>query len=329
VRLARDGFAHVPRLAGALTYRSRTGRSPAAIVMLQAFVPNDGNGWEEARAQVSAFFDVAATAIRAGEAPPSVASRQLVPYLASAELLGRRTAELHVALARQTDEAFAPEPLTDEERVTLATSMRQRADQVRTIVDQHRTAWPAEPARLGDDLLDAWTAILRPIEALAVTPVSVSKIRVHGDYHLGQVLRAGGDYVIVDFEGEPMRSLDERRQKQVALKDVAGMLRSLSYAVYGDLERAARDRGTDAARLEPWAWRWQRWTSAAFLDRYRRAAGAGAFLPADDATIHLMLDAFLVERALYEVEYELNSRPDWLSVPLWGLWRMSSPRESP
>jgi trehalose synthase-fused probable maltokinase len=331
IRLAEAGFAHVPRLAGALTYRS-DGGDAAAVVMVQAYVPNQGNGWEEAQQVVAAFFERAAAEVAGGRQPPplpapgagpSPAVRDLIPYLSSAELIGRRTAQLHVALAGRPDEAFVPEPITDAERTHLAAEMTTRGREALALLDEQRAALPAEATDLAHRVLAAGAAILRPFDALARTPVAVSRIRVHGDYHLGQVLRSGGDYVIVDFEGEPMRPLAERRRKQIALKDVAGLLRSIDYAIYGGLADLARAGRADAARLEPWAWMWQQWTSAAFLDGYRRAAGDAAFLPATEAGFTVALDAFLADRALYELVYELNSRPDWVTVPLWGLKHLS------
>jgi trehalose synthase-fused probable maltokinase len=283
---------------------------------------------------VAQFFERAAAAAASGRrpppapdaaAPPSPAMLELIPDLPSAELLGRRTAELHQALAGRTDAAFVPEPVTAAERARMSAEMIARGREALAILAQHRARLPAAATALADDVLADQPRLFRPFAALAETPMDVARIRVHGDYHLGQVLCTGGDYVIVDFEGEPMRPLAERRRKQMALKDVAGMLRSLDYAVYGGLADRVAAGSADVARLEPWAWAWQQWTSAAFLGGYRRAAGAAPFVPASDAAFAVVLDAFLADRALYELVYELNSRPAWVTVPLWGLRHLPAP----
>jgi maltose alpha-D-glucosyltransferase/alpha-amylase len=145
--------------------------------------------------------------------------------------------------------------------------------------------------------------------------VDAVRTRVHGDFHLGQVLWSEGDFYILDFEGEPARSLDERRRKASPLKDVAGMLRSFSYAAYAGLFIRAAGRPDEVERLEPWARTWSRWAGAAFLKGYLAVAG--------DAPLAL-LDLFLIEKALYELNYELNNRPDWVRIPLRGLSELVS-----
>ena len=145
------------------------------------------------------------------------------------------------------------------------------------------------------------------------------RIRIHGDYHLGQVLWAEGVFYILDFEGEPARPLDERRRKESPLKDVAGMLRSFSYAAHAALFAHSAGRAGQYERTMPWARVWERWTSAAFLKGYLAGAGAAPFLPADRVERAARLDLFLLDKALYELNYELNSRPDWARIPLHGL----------
>jgi 1,4-alpha-glucan branching enzyme len=145
------------------------------------------------------------------------------------------------------------------------------------------------------------------------------KTRVHGDYHLGQVLRADDDYVILDFEGEPARSVEERREKQSPLKDVVGMLRSFDYAAYAALFEYCKSRPEDFDQLEPWARLWQTWTSAAFWREYRAVSGKAPYLPDDPAALNLLLEAYTLDKVLYELLYELNNRPDWVGIPLQGI----------
>jgi maltose alpha-D-glucosyltransferase/alpha-amylase len=145
---------------------------------------------------------------------------------------------------------------------------------------------------------------------------------VHGDYHLGQVLYTGRDFVIIDFEGEPSRSIGARRIKRTPLRDVAGMLRSFDYAAHTSLlgrHRGGPVRPEDVATLAPWARYWTQWVSAAFLRAYLATLGPGALLPRDPRDLRVLLDAHLLEKALYELGYELNNRPDWVGIPLSGI----------
>ena len=164
------------------------------------------------------------------------------------------------------------------------------------------------------------------LESLVLEPpdlgspaLASGKIRCHGDYHLGQVLWMDGDFVVLDFEGEPTRTIEERRAKQSPLKDVAGMLRSFDYAAYAGLFAFTKDRPNDFARLAPWAERWREAVSAAFLQEYRKTAGRTAFLPDKPEVFSALLDAFILNKALYELVYELNNRPDWVRIPLQGI----------
>jgi maltose alpha-D-glucosyltransferase/alpha-amylase len=150
------------------------------------------------------------------------------------------------------------------------------------------------------------------------------RTRVHGDYHLGQVLRARADFVILDFEGEPARSLTERRQKQLPLKDVAGMLRSFHYAAFSALAKHTTRRPEDYQRMEPWATSWVSAVGEIFLRTYREVAGASPMIPADASDFQVVLDAYLLDKALYELGYELNNRPDWVHIPLSGILSLLS-----
>jgi len=151
------------------------------------------------------------------------------------------------------------------------------------------------------------------------------RLRVHGDYHLGQVLHTGKDFLIIDFEGEPARSLSERRLKRTPIRDVAGMLRSFNYAafaaLYHQLEKGAIHPEA-AGRLEPWARFWSYWVSVIFLGAYLGRARSGQFLPASDAELKILLEVNLLNKATYELGYELNNRPTWLKIPLEGILQL-------
>ena len=169
-------------------------------------------------------------------------------------------------------------------------------------------------------MLQLEAAATGPWRHFAETPIQVAKIRCHGDFHLGQVLVTDHDFVILDFEGEPARPLVERLEKQGALRDVAGMIRSLHYASCSAIHAAKHRAPTaDAGPIESWANAWYFWTSVAFLAAYRKTAAGSVFLPSAGSEIQRLLDAYLLEKALYELRYELNHRPDWVALPLQAL----------
>jgi maltose alpha-D-glucosyltransferase/alpha-amylase len=178
---------------------------------------------------------------------------------------------------------------------------------------------PPDVAERAGELLLARERLLGELRTAAPIEFAISKIRVHGDYHLGQVLWAEGDFYILDFEGEPARALEVRREKQSPLRDVAGMVRSFSYAAFAALFAHASARPAEFARTEPWARIWQTWATAAFLRGYFRRAEGAMFLPVESSHRAALLRFFMLEKALYELNYELINRPDWVRIPLWGI----------
>jgi maltose alpha-D-glucosyltransferase/alpha-amylase len=333
--LTSRGFSRVPPLLGAMSYMR--GGEAASVLMLQRFVPNQGNAWDVTIEEVGRFFDRVRTLpamsadrdaardwLRRGDLPANVA--QVVgPYLATAETLGRRTGELHVALAAPSgDPRFEMEPYTHADLAATATRMREHAlEQLRLLeeamprLDERRRQLAADVLENRDDLTDPFHAITR-------LRSGAGRIRCHGDYHLGQVLVAEADVVILDFEGEPARPIAERREKCSALRDVAGMMRSFSYAALTGLTAGTQTRPEDVERLAPWAQMWETWVSAAFLRGYLTVSAGASFLPRDPDDFDALLHAFIVEKALYELGYELNNRPDWVHIPLTGLLTLRS-----
>ena len=248
---------------------------------------------------------------------PQLATESFGAYLDLARLMGRRTAELHAALGSEKDDPrFAPEPFTALYQRSLYQSMRTLTQGVfRTLRSKVRDIPQAvQVLDLQGTIEERFRRVLQPkLEAL--------RIRCHGDYHLGQVLYTGRDFVIIDFEGEPARPLSERRIKRSPLTDVAGMIRSFHYAAYTAL--MAQTGGAipvdNPALLEPWALFWYWWVSAAFLQSYLEVAGAAAFLPPSREDLQTLLDLFLLEKALYELGYEVNNRPQWVRIPIEGV----------
>lgn len=247
-------------------------------------------------------------------------------FLLLMQRLGQRTGELHRALAKTTgDPAFDPEPVTPSDLDRWATGIRsdfdRTAQNLRRYRDRETTG--AEPETPLHALLEQVFA-LRPhiearIDALRNLPASLIKTRHHGDYHLGQVLVVENDFVIIDFEGEPGRPMSEQHGKHLALRDVAGLLRSFDYAAQTALRQVTADRPHDYARLKPAADTWKDLTGSTFLEGYERAVENCPIYPADPETGRTLIGLFMLEKALYEILYELNNRPDWLTIPLRGL----------
>jgi maltose alpha-D-glucosyltransferase/alpha-amylase len=302
--------------------------------MLQGLVANEGDGWKWTIEELDRYFETSAplsfpenASAELGDplelsdhSVSQVARDHLGIYLDAASTLGRRTAELHLALAAPSDDpAFAPEPLTSENFQTVLSDFHQQASRVLDVLKERVPFLPDEVVEIAATVLSRRRRILDYFGALKSTSFRTQRIRIHGDYHLGQVLRVKTDFVILDFEGEPARPLEYRRSKQCPLKDVAGMLRSFSYAAYASLINYSARHSEDLTSLEPWAQLWERSAAAAFLRAYRETAQGAELVPADTADFHKLLDVFLLDKALYEVLYELNARPAWVRIPLMGI----------
>jgi maltose alpha-D-glucosyltransferase/alpha-amylase len=234
-------------------------------------------------------------------------------------LLGQRTGELHRALASDLKTpAFAPEPFTTLYRRSLYQSMRTQADQSLNLLGKRLKDLPDPIRANADKVLKLKNVIFARFRQLLDGNSTAMRIRGHGDFHLGQVLFTGKDFVIIDFEGEPTRPLGERRMKRSPLRDVAGMLRSFNYAATVKL-KSETTRTDDPVLLRPWARFWNRWVSVAYLRGYLDATAQAGFLPTTRGELAFLLDIHLLEKATYELAYELNNRPDFVDVPIMGI----------
>lgn len=310
-------FPGVPALAGALVWRGADAE-PIVVGIVQALVA----GAKPLRERIVAEV---ARSLRDRVAAPGPFDRQAwrqesAALFAEARVLGQRTAALHLALAdARGDEAFVPEPATAGDLAAVTADMQANAAAAVELLESRLDAIEPASREVAATIVARRERLLEAIGRVAHVVPGVARIRVHGDYQLDQVLEAGGEFVVIDFEGEPLRPLPERRGKFLAMKDVAGMARSYSYAAYAALFEAAGEDGRQVERLEPLARWWQAEAGQAFVDGYRERAGAAAFVPESDADWAALLEAFVVEKATYELRYELGHRPAWLRIPLLGV----------
>ncbi len=335
----KAGFSHVPPVAGAIEFR-REKAEPMTLAILAGYVANQGDAWGYALDSLGRYFErmlgkrqempspplPAETALQlAAATPPPHVSELIGSFLPSAELLGLRTAELHLALAsRRDDPDFAPEPFSTLYQRSIYQSLRTLAGRNLQLL---RSGLPDLDAALrehAERVLNREGEIFARLQGLLAGKLEAQRIRIHGDYHLGQVLFTGKDFAIIDFEGEPARSLSVRRLKRSPLVDVAGMLRSFDYAASAVLRghAEAHIRQEDRETLLPWASFWIRWVSAVFLGSYLEKMAEAPILPPDRGKLGVLLDTYSIEKALYEVGYELQNRPEWIRVPLDGIERI-------
>lgn len=331
----KTDFSQVPPFAGAIEYR-RQGSEPILIGLLQGFVPNQGDAWTYTLDAVREYFErilsrrreirhvpeipASLLGIEFSAIPPLVQELIGGVYFETARLLGKRTAELHLALSSVSGDAdFAPEPFSTLYQRSVYQSMRSLARRVLQSLGKNLKRLREGVQKDASAILASEQEILARFQKILPEKISAMKIRIHGDYHLGQVLFTGKDFVIIDFEGEPARTLSERRLKRSPLRDVAGMIRSFHYAAYNALFLDASLRAKDKPLLEPWADLWYHYVSGIFLHSYLETCGEAPFIPHEKEELETLLQAFLLDKAIYELGYELNNRPDWIVIPVRGV----------
>ncbi len=314
--LEQTDYRNVPDLLGSVELREGDKRS--ALVVVHRFVENQGDAWTVTAAYLGRFVDEQ----RVLSAASPAESPELVAYLQRLRQTARRTAELQRALASRSDiPDFAPEPVAPEDVTAWTERLIERASRTFELVAGKRKDMSEADRAMVDRMLQAREAIDAHIRQLLPPSLNVAKIRHHGDFHLGQILVVKDDAFILDFEGEPGRSLSERRQKVPAARDVAGLIRSIDYSTTAALFNAVNLTAEERAILTPKLEIWGEQATEAFWDTCR-ALTDPALWPADTAEARRLLDFFLLEKAFYEMEYELMNRPPWLHVPLDGTWRI-------
>jgi maltose alpha-D-glucosyltransferase/alpha-amylase len=310
------GYRQIVPLGGSAQYLAADG-TPSTLALLQAYVQNQGDAWHHTIEHLERVLEGYGQPLGGSDGDDSHAA-----YLGLIATLGRRTAELHRALAREDSEpAFAPEAISPGDLAAWRDQVQREAGATLDRLQQRVEVLPAALHALAESLCAGRDALLQTIAALVPRRITATRTRYHGDFHLGQVLVAENDVILIDFEGEPARPLAERGRKHSPLRDVAGMLRSFDYAAQVALEQLCADRPEDREQLAPRVIDWRQRTTATFLGAYRDTAAGASFYPADAAHAGALLRLFVIEKALYEVRYELDSRPEWVQIPLHGLQR--------
>lgn len=340
----RASFLHAPPVAGVLEYHSQGLNEPVTLGIFHGYVHNEGDGWEYTLDSLGRYFERVMTRPPAevrlpqagspvdmsDETLPPVAQETIGEYLVSAQLIGQRTAELHLALTSAADNVdFAPESFSITYQRSLFHGMRGFASQVLQLLRQRQRQLPDEVKTDVRKVIGLEDAIMKRLQELTTRRITGMRMRCHGDYHLGQLLYTGNDFVIIDFEGEPARHLGERRIKRSPLRDVASLIRSFHYAAYATLrgQASTRLRPEDLPVLEEWALAWYNWVSAVFLKSYLKFMANTPILPQSREDMRLILNVCLLDKAIYELNYELNNRPDWVSLPLKGILEMFEPEQ--
>jgi maltose alpha-D-glucosyltransferase/alpha-amylase len=334
--LNRSGrHAAVAKFLGAIEVSSRRG-GPMALAVLHEYVQHESDAWDYTLDVLGDYFERVVT-LEAALAPPQPPDWRstdgnwgppadlLEGYLDLARLLGRRTAELHLALAAdEEDAAFAPEPFSPFYQRSVYQSMRGHALQTLDELQQQLPALAEDDRGAAERLLARRPRIVQEFRKVLAERLETTRIRCHGDYHLGQILFTGKDFVVIDFEGNADVPLSERRIKRSPLRDVASLARSIDYAARQALAQIATPSGpsvgsirpSDLPRVIPWTRYWTGCVTATLISEYRATPGIDALLPRSQHGCQTLLELFLLERSLIDLGHELRARPDWVRIAL-------------
>jgi maltose alpha-D-glucosyltransferase/alpha-amylase len=323
--IRRTNFKFSAPVAGYIQYRSKDKLS-MTIASLQLFQANQGDGWQYTLQYLDYLFDkiLAYEAFKAAQGDTTSAirnrlvSRYSAEYLQQIYGLGEITGKLHTALASVRDEpAFTPEVITVSQSEKWMAQLRDYTDEVMRELGSGISIFAAPLRGSITKLIERREDLKKQINGLQLmSRAGLFKTRYHGDYHLGQVLKTDDGFIIIDFEGEPARSPAEKRLKHSPLKDVAGMLRSFNYALYTKLFVLAQGEIVQSGNMEAWGRAWEQCTRQAFLEGYFVSAGLKRGNKGPGAAVKRAITVFQMEKALYEMSYEMNNRPLWIEIPL-------------
>ncbi|WP_373058159.1 maltose alpha-D-glucosyltransferase [Zunongwangia sp. H14] len=331
----KTDYENAPRFRGALELKSGA-RNIIVLGMMQDLIPNQGDAWDYTKDAINRYYENVMT--RSKEIKLLPAKQDLTIPLSFKEipkdmqdlmgaifperisLLGKRTAEMHKALAAHPEEEdFEHEEFSLHYQRSLFSSLQSLTRNSFTNLQKNLKNLPDEVKAEAKEVLDMKSDVLKCFKRVFAHKIPVMKIRTHGDYHLGQVLWTGKDFIIIDFEGEPARAFSERRLKRSALRDVAGMVRSFHYAAYSTIMEPEFDQQRRDGDLEDWAESWYYYVTRLYLKGYSKNVGKNKFIPEDQEDYDVLMDTFLLEKAVYELNYELNNRPGWVLIPLRGI----------
>ncbi|NTW68672.1 MAG: maltose alpha-D-glucosyltransferase [Chlorobiaceae bacterium] len=333
----RTAFANLPQYLGSLNYEQSRNRR-YSLGILQCFVKNEGDAWQLSLGHLNRYYDDVLAKRSTGVALPELPALSGEPvkipalmheligeaYLGMIEKLAERTAEMHLSLASlESDPAFAPEFFTTLYQRSIYQAMCEQVKRSMILIREIMHRLPHGQQELAALLVQKQDEIIRQFDPVRLEKIDTLKIRIHGDYHLGQVLFTGKDFVIIDFEGEPARPLSERKIKRSVFRDISGMLRSFDYAACNVLmESHSVIRPEDRQALEPWAELWSFYVGQHFIDTYFEKTRGSEIVPQDPKQREHLMRAYLMNKAVYELNYELNNRPEWATIPLRGILRL-------
>ncbi|MFH1328506.1 MAG: maltose alpha-D-glucosyltransferase [Candidatus Bathyarchaeota archaeon] len=355
--LTKISFPNIPPLLGDIRYTEGESE-PVIIAMLQGFIKSGGDAWKLYLDENERYFERVLSQkdrlpeitispsileLTQSEIPEQLTELTTPTFIEMTALLGKRTGEFHMALlADKENPDFAPETFSYHYQASVSQSMISYAERILELADKLIKPKPGVWKEWGgitesreliverfkalrqrkkglEDIIAHRDMIKERFRALQQRKIEALKLRVHGDYHLGQVLYTGKDFIMIDFEGEPARSLSDRRLKRSPLRDVAGMIRSFHYVAYMGLFKHDPLKPEENALLEKWADLWYKIIAATFLKAYLNTITDTGIAPKDLDILSVLLDAFLLEKAIYELGYEMNNRPDWMVIPIRGI----------
>lgn len=335
-------FRNIPAYVGAIEWQSPKG--DMVLAMMQEMVESNLDGWTFMLDKLATYNDKILAEKKNGTAPViprsifSSGHAEQVPadikdlfdvsVVERVRLLGQRTGEMHLALASGNEfPEFRPDEFSLHYQRSLYSSFVSQVRKSFQALTKNLKKLPDEVRAEAEEVLAMKDAVLKRFKLIYSKKFDVQKIRIHGDYHLGQTLFTGKDIIILDFEGEPSRSYSERRLKRNPLRDISGMLRSFHYAAYANLFLDTGTRKQDVQQLVPYAELWQHYMSHIFVRAYLDQVKGGELVPGEIADVKLLLETYLLEKAIYELNYELNNRPDWVIIPLRGIKAIMSQQD--